>query len=351
MIDQTSEIISVIKKAFENNTKLRIQGGSSKAFYGRNIVGQTLSLSEHAGIIEYEPSELYITAKSGTPLSLIEETIAEYNQILPFEPPYFNNTATIGGTVACGLSGPRRAYAGNVRDSVLGTEVINGTGEKLRFGGRVMKNVAGYDASRLMCGALGTLGVLMTITLRLLPKPACEKTSVFALSQNAAITKMNEWANTPLPVSATFYDGDHLYVRLSGSSASVNEAINELGGDIYLKDNEFWKEIKEHQHCYFKSDEPLWKISVPPNTQTIPLAGEVAIEWNGSLRWIKTSENENIIRENVSKLSGHANLFRGTNCKDVFHPLTHVSMKIHKNLKQVFDPAGILNPGKMFAEL
>ena len=351
MSDFRSEIVSEIQAAFQNKSKLSIQGGSSKAFYARQIEGKTLSLSGHTGIIEYEPSELYITAKSGTPLSVIERTIAEHNQMIPCEPPYFKNTATIGGTIACGLSGPRRAYAGNVRDCVLGTEIINGKGEELRFGGRVMKNVAGYDASRLMCGALGTLGVLMTITIRLLPTPACEQTSILSLDESAAINKMNQWANTPLPISATFYDGQNLYVRLSGSSSSVIEAKKVLGGENFEDHDTFWKSVKEHQHEFFKNDDTLWRISVPPNTQAISLSSQSAMEWNGGLRWYKTDVDETVIREKVAKFGGQANLFKGNNCKEKFHPLPDATMKIHKNLKNVFDPAGILNPGKMFPEL
>ena len=348
MNDISSEIASNIQRAFQDKTALRIEGGSSKSFYGREIEGKTLSLSHNRGIIEYEPSELYLTAKSGTPLSVIEQTIAEQNQMLPCEPPHFKNSATLGGTVACGLSGPRRANAGNVRDCILGTEIINGKGEVLNFGGKVMKNVAGYDASRLMCGALGTLGVLISVTLRLLPKPELEQTTVLELNKSAAISKMNDWASTPLPISATFYDGSLLYIRLSGSASAVNASSQKIGGEIHA---DIWESVKEHQHRFFNTDMPLWRISVPPNTKTLTLPGESVMEWNGGLRWCRTDANEKIIQEQASKVAGHATLFKGNAETEKFQPLQDAVMKIHKKLKNVFDPAGILNPGKMFSEL
>ncbi|MEM7400826.1 MAG: glycolate oxidase subunit GlcE [Pseudomonadota bacterium] len=351
MNDCSTDIANEIQRAFQEKTALRIEGGSSKSFYGRSIDGKPLSLSQNKGIIEYEPSELYITAKSGTPLSVIEETIAKHSQVLPCEPPQFSNTATIGGMVACGLSGPRRASSGSVRDCLLGTEIINGKGETLRFGGRVMKNVAGYDTSRLMCGALGTLGVLMSVTLRLLPKPAFEETIVLELSESAAVSKMNDWASTPLPISATFYNGSCLYVRLSGSTSAVKASSREIGGDTYDTQTEFWESIKEHQHAFFNADMPLWRVSVPPNTQNLTLPGESVMEWNGGLRWCKSDANEKLIREKANNVAGHATLFKSTGEAEIFHPLPITIMNIHKKLKQVFDPAGILNPGKMFAEI
>lgn len=351
MNDSSPDIAYEIQRAFQEKTALRIEGGSSKSFYGRSIDGKPLSLSQNKGIIEYEPSELYITAKSGTPLSAIEETIAKHNQSLPCEPPQFSKTATIGGMVACGLSGPRRASSGSVRDCILGTEIINGKGETLRFGGRVMKNVAGYDASRLMCGALGTLGVLMSVTLRLLPKPAYEETTVLELNESAAVLKMNDWASTPLPISATFYNGNRLYVRLSGSTSAVKASSQKIGGDTLETHTKFWESIKEHQHSFFNADMPLWRVSVPPSTQELTLPGESVMEWNGALRWCKTDANENLIRKQANKVAGHATLFNGANEEEIFHPLPDTVMKIHKKLKNVFDPAGILNPGKMYAEL
>lgn len=351
MSDCRDEIASKLHDAFQRKQALQIKAGSTKQFYGRDIQAEALSLTDHSGIIEYEPSELYITARSGTPLREIEQTIAEQQQILPCEPPYFGATATLGGTIACGLAGPRRASAGNVRDCILGTEILNGKGELLRFGGKVMKNVAGYDVSRLMCGALGTLGVLMSVSLRLLPKPACEQTIVLALDSSTAISKMNQLANTPMPISATFYDGHELYIRLSSSLSAVEACKNEIDGEIVNNNDMFWTNIKEQTHDFFNSDEPLWRISVPPSTETLNISGENVIEWNGALRWYKSDADESTIRTEAERVRGHATLFKGNTTNQIFHPLPMLSMKLHKKLKQVLDPVGILNPGKMFAEL
>jgi len=351
MTDCKDEIASKIQDAYQNKQALNIVAGGTKQFYGREIQAEPLAISKHSGVIEYEPSELYISAKSGTPLSEIEKTITSQHQILPCEPPQFGPMATLGGMVACGLAGPRRASSGNVRDCMLGTEILNGKGEYLRFGGRVMKNVAGYDISRLMCGALGTLGVVMSITLRLLPKPEDEQTIVLTLENQAAITKMNQWANTPMPISATFYDGSNLYIRLSGSSSAIQACKKDISEETISENNKFWMSIKEQTHNFFDTNEPLWRISVPPNTDTLNLPGECVMEWNGALRWYKSDAEENMIRAEAQRVGGHANLFRGGVTDQIFHPLPNPSMKLHKKIKQVLDPAGILNPGKMFAEL
>jgi glycolate oxidase FAD binding subunit len=351
MPDCKDEIATKIKEAYKKTQPLKITAGGSKHFYGRNIQGEPLSLSEHTGVIEYEPSELYITARSGTSLLEIEQTISNQHQILPCESPHFGKTATLGGMIACGLAGPRRANAGSVRDCILGTDVLNGKGEYLHFGGRVMKNVAGYDVSRLMCGALGTLGVVMSATLRLLPKPACEQSIAFTVDSNTAITKMNQWANSPMPISASFYDGKELYIRLSGSATAIESCKNDLGGELIDADNMLWNEIKEHTHHFFTSDKPLWRVSVPPSIENLNISGNCAIEWNGALRWYSSDADETAIRSEAERVGGHACLFKGDVTEQIFHPVSETSMKLHKKLKQTLDPAGILNPGKMFAEL
>jgi len=339
MSTRLTEIASEIESAYQSKTALQIQGGASKTFYGRPIGGQLLSVADHSGIVEYEPSELYIKAKNGTTLLEIENTISEKNQILPCEPPSFNSNATLGGVVASGLSGPRRAHSGSVRDCILGTQILNGKGELLHFGGKVMKNVAGYDASRLMCGALGTLGVLTEVTLRLLPKPEEELTLILKLSAEAAITKVNQWANSPLPISATFYDGQNLYIRLSGSQTSTTAALTTIGGESYPRHLEFWQSVKDQTHPFFHTDQSIWRISVPPSTPELSIAGEYIMEWNAGLRWYKSNLPDTELRNAVSNAGGHAT-----------YPISQATMNMHKNLKQIFDPAGILNPGRMFAE-
>lgn len=351
MTDTQQDIASRIQDAYQQKQPLEIIAGNTKSFYGRKIDAVPFSTLQHTGITEYEPSELYISARSGTTLKEIEQTILNNNQILPFEPPYFGSSATLGGCVASGLSGPRRATSGAVRDCILGTEIINGKGEYLRFGGKVMKNVAGYDVSRMMCGALGTLGVLMSITIRLLPKPQSEQTLVFSMSPDDSILHMNKWANTPMPISASFYDEVNLYIRLSGSASSIDKCVKEIGGDLVNSSDIFWMDIKEQTHKFFLTELPLWRICVPPNSPTLNISGDCVMEWNGALRWYVTEQSESEIRAEVLRVNGHAMLFRGENTQQKFHPLTDAAMRIQTNLKQAFDPVGILNPGKMYAEL
>ena len=352
----THDISAKVEEAFQQTKNLAICAGNTKQFYGRVVEAESLCLSAHSGIIEYEPSELYITARSGTPLSEIENTIQAEKQMIPCEPPYFGANATLGGMVACGLSGPRRASAGAIRDCILGTEIINGKGEYLKFGGKVMKNVAGYDVSRLMCGAMGTLGILMSITLRLVPKPETEQTIVFSLTTEDAIHNMNTWANTSMPISANYYDGQDLYLRLSGSSSAVNTCIETIGGENIADSDVFWSNVKEQQTDFFNTDYPIWRISVAPNIAPLDISGAYVMEWNGGLRWYASQENANSIREKVEHVGGHATLFRQAPTNDsivetVFHPLPLASLNLHQKLKQVFDPARILNPGKMYAGL
>ena len=350
MADSKSEIANQVLDAYKNHRSLHIQTGGTKHFYGRKIEGQLLSLKNLNGIIEYEPSELFITAYSGTLLNEIEQTLDSQNQMLPFEPPHFGPQATFGGMIAAGLSGPRRISSGAVRDSILGVDLINGKGEVLQFGGKVMKNVAGYDVSRLMCGALGTLGILTSITLRLLPKPVSEKTIALSLNPKDAIKKMNFLANTAIPVSATFYDGNKLFIRLTGSLSTIETCINKIGGEQIDEHEKFWENIKEHQHVFFKTDLPLWRISVPPYTAPLDISNTYAMEWNGGLRWYATDMSAKEIRNKIECVGGHACLFRGDKIEQIFHPLTHTELSIHQKLKQAFDPANILNPGKMYAE-
>ena len=351
MTDIRSEITREIKDARKKRLPLEIKAGGTKHFYGRQIQGKPLVLSRHTGITEYEPSELYITARSGTPLREIEQVIVRQKQILPCEPPHFGSTATLGGMVATGLCGPRRAHAGAVRDCILGTEIINGKGEYLRFGGKVMKNVAGYDVSRLICGALGTLGAIMSVTLRLIPEPTCEHTIALTLSSREAIRKMNEWANTPLPVTATFHDGKDLYIRLSGSLSTVETSAKHIGGEPVDWNDVFWTNVKEQAHEFFLTKLPIWRVAVPPNTEPLDISGTCVMEWNGALRWYTTDVKSEHIRAEVERAGGHACLFRNGDAQHPFHPLSQASFTIHQKLKQAFDPAGILNPGKMYAQL
>jgi glycolate oxidase FAD binding subunit len=339
-----------VKKAAESRSPLRIQGGGSKSFYGRDTVGSLVETGSHRGFVDYEPSELVFTARAGTRLKEIEDRLAKHGQILPFEPPHFGDGATIGGALASGLSGPRRPYAGAARDLLLGCRIINGFGEHLAFGGRVMKNVAGYDVSRLMVGALGTLGVITEVSVKVLPGPVAEATLVFEYTPADAIDAMNRWAGRPLPVSATCHDGRRLYLRLSGTEAGVRSASQRLGGESSA-DSDLWTRIREHQHPFFRDASSLWRISVPPATGPLDLDGATLVEWNGGLRWLATDAPAQVVRNAAAAAGGHAVWFRGHDGKDVFHPMDSARLALHRSLKRAFDPAGILNPGRMYAGL
>jgi glycolate dehydrogenase FAD-binding subunit len=261
--------------------------------------------------------------------------------------------ATLGGCVATGLSGPRRAYAGAVRDFVLGVRIMDGKGAELRFGGEVMKNVAGYDVSRLTVGALGTLGVILEVSLKVLPAQVAEATLRLAVAPDQAIVLMNEWAGKPLPVSATAYRARSLSVRLSGAPSAVDAAVKKIGGEAMDADQatRFWNDIREQRAPFFAGDQPLWRLSVKSTTPPLDLSGPQLIEWSGALRWLRSDADAKVIREAAARAGGHANLFRaGVKAAAVFHPLSPGLAKIHRRLKEAFDPAGILNPGRMYPD-
>jgi glycolate oxidase FAD binding subunit len=339
-----------VKTAAANKIPLAIHGGNSKSFYGAAIVGEALDMRGYAGIIDYQPRELVLTVRAGTKLFDIEAAMREANQMLPFEPPHFTQDATIGGTVAAGLSGPRRAYAGAVRDFVLGARVINGRGEDLRFGGRVIKNVAGYDVSRLMTGAMGTLGILTDLSFKVLPMPAAEITLQFSFDEATAIQRFNEWAGKPLPISASAWFDGVATLRLSGAVAGVAAAKAKLGGEEISSSEakQFWQQLRDHQHDFFASSKPMWRLSVPATTKPIFTDTAQLIEWGGALRWLATEIDAEPLRATVASVGGHATLFRATTKNTtVFHPLPAKLAEIHRHLKNAFDPADILNRGRL----
>ena len=337
-----------VQDAYQSATPLCIVGGNSKAFYGRACSAEILNTGEHAGIVNYAPTELVITARAGTLLADIEAALSEQKQMLGFEPPHFGN-ATLGGTIACNFSGPRRAYAGAARDFVLGCKLINGRGEYLKFGGEVMKNVAGYDVSRLMTGAMGTLGVLSEISLKVLPLPEAEITLAQECKVAQALQHMHQWAASPLPISASCYDGDRLYVRLSASENALRAAQQRIGGELMNHAEDFWKKIREHKHAFFDSRKPLWRLSVDSNAEAFDLDGKTIYEWGGALRWLLTEEGADAVRASARSANGHALLFKGS-ANDKFSVLDNGLLKLHQKLKTAFDPRGILNPGRMYAE-
>jgi len=337
-----------VADAAEKKIPLRIRGGGTKDFYGASAKGDACDMAPYAGIVTYEPKELVLTVRAGTPLSQIEQALAAERQMLPFEPPHFGAGATIGGIVATGLSGPRRPYAGAVRDFVLGTRIVNGKGEDLSFGGRVIKNVAGYDVSRLMAGALGTLGVITEISFKVLPRAPVEATLAFEMPEADAITHMNQWAGQPLPLSATAWEHGRLRVRLSGAETAVAAAKKKLGGEE-LDGTSYWHDLREHRLPFFAPGQALWRVSVPQTTQPLSLAAATLVEWGGGLRWVCGEVDALAVRSSAERTGGHATLFRGGDKSvGVFHPLKPAVAKIHRRLKSAFDPAGILNPGRMY---
>jgi glycolate oxidase FAD binding subunit len=343
------QLVDRIRDAAARRAPLRIRGGGSKDFYGRDIAGEVLDTRAYSGIVDYEPTELVITARAGTALIEIEDAMRERGQMLACEPPHFGAGATLGGCVAAGLSGPRRPYAGSVRDLILGVRMLDGQGTDLSFGGRVMKNVAGYDVSRLMAGSLGTLGVLLEVSLKALPLPPAETTIRREHTAAQAIDLMNAWAGKPLPISATCHVGDALYVRLSGAETAVGAAKQKLGGEVVEDGAVFWRDLRDHRLDFFRLSKPLWRVSIKSTTP--PLGGDELVEWSGSLRWLAHDGEATEIRAKAAQAGGHATLFRRNAASaEPFHPLSPALARVHAKLKRTFDPNGVLNPGRMYAD-
>ena len=337
--------------AIANKSPLNIIGTGSKSFYGRATTGAPLSVAGHSGIVSYEPTELVITARAGTPLTEIETLLTSHGQMLSFEPPRFGAGGTLGGSIACGLSGSRRPYAGSARDFVLGVKSINGSGEVQKFGGTVMKNVAGFDVSRLLTGSLGTLGILLEVSLKILPQPEAEATLLFECSEAEAIKRVNAWAGQSLPLSGAFFESGQLHLRLSGSAAALSAARTRVGGENFSSSADLWNRLRDQQHHFFHDDSPLWRLSVPSATPPLDLAGNSLLDWGGAQRWLKSDAPAATIRTAVNKVGGHATLFRGGNRhSEVFHPLSPAMMAVQQRIKASFDPHGIFNPGRMFPD-
>ena len=338
-----------VLEAAAGKRPLRIRGGGTKDFYGQALAGDILDTRAYSGIVDYEPTELVITARCGTPLADVEAALAAHDQMLAFEPPHFGAGATFGGMVASGLSGPRRATSGALRDFVLGAVLLDGAGQVLTFGGQVMKNVAGYDVARLLAGSMGTLGVMLQHSVKVLPRARREATLRFAMTEIAAIAQLNAWGGMPLPVSASCWHDGVLTLRLSGASAAVDAALRDLGGALFPDCAPFWAAVREQQHPFFAGDEPLWRLSVPSTTSALILPGRQLIEWGAALRWLKSEADAATIRRSVAAAGGHATLFRGGDRRaGVFHPLAPAIGRIHQRLKASFDPAAIFNPGRVY---
>lgn len=352
-IDQNLETLrDRIRSASASKTPLRLRGAGTKDFYGEKIGGDILDTRAYRGIVSYEPSELVITARCGTPLSEIETALDERDQFFAFEPPRFSGDPTIGGVVAAGLSGPRRATSGAVRDFVLGASLLNAKGELLRFGGQVMKNVAGFDVSRLLCGSLGILGLITEVSIKVLPKPRAETTLRFELDANQAVETFNRWSAQPLPISATSWCNGIAHVRLSGAISAVRAAQMTLGGETLDEGaaKTWWSSLRDQTAELFKTGARLWRLSVP-STATFDLSDVALIEWAGALRWIASDRPAADIRTTISSVGGSATLWRGARDSSMFHPLDAANLELHRRLKQQFDPDGIFNPGRLVENL
>lgn len=351
--DQGPELLAQVEQAIARQEKLHIKCGGSKSFLGVVNDALQLDVSKHSGIISYEPTELVITARAGTTLKTINSTLSEYNQMLAFEPPAFGDSATIGGTIACALAGPAKPYLGGTRDYILGCKVLTGHGQILQFGGEVMKNVAGYDVSRLMTGAMGTLGVLLEISVKVLPKASHELTLVQEASANKAIEAMQALAGLGLPVTASAYIDGNMYTRLAGTESAINAAASRLTGD--KTDGEaLWIQLREQTLPFFNSEQSLWRISVPALTAPMNIKGSWLYDWAGMQRWLLTDATSDEIRNASTDVNGHATLFRADEKlkrnAGVFQPLPATLLKLHQNLKNEFDPAGIFNHQRLFPE-
>ena len=342
-MDREQEILEQVRGALADTRRLRVAGGGSKAFYTGEAAGETVDVSGHRGVLDYDPGELILHCRAGTPLEELRALLAENGQHLPFEPPAFGDGATIGGTVACGFSGPRRPWSGSLRDYLLGATLANGHGHRLRFGGQVMKNVAGYDISRLLAGSLGRLGVILDVSFKVLPLPATERTLAFACDQDEAIRSIADWSAQPLPLSGAAWSGGTLKVRLSGAESEVAAAERRLAPEQATDDVAFWNELREHRLAFFAGEGALWRLSVPAHVPPLPLAGETLLDWGGAQRWYRGPEPAESLFEAAARVGGHARRFRGEGDGPRAAPLPPALAELHERIHRAFDPAGLFS--------
>jgi glycolate oxidase FAD binding subunit len=355
-------LVERIRAAAADGTPLRIRGGGTKDFYGERLQGELLEARALRGIVNYEPSELVVTVRAGTPLAELEQLLAGAGQGLPFEPPHFGPGATVGGMVAAGLSGPARASVGAVRDYVLGLQLVNGRGEEMVFGGQVMKNVAGYDVSRLMAGAMGTLGLITEVSLKVLPVPPAEATLRFEMTQDEALRKLNAWGGKPLPLNASRWQQEGgaavLHLRLRGAIAAVEAARRALGGERLANEAAAadWQACREQALPWFaeRGTRELWRLSVPQTAPVLDLPEPPLVEWHGAERWVRAAPEQGArVREAALAVGGHATLFRTdrADARARMTPLAPALATIHQRLKQQFDPAALFNRGRLYPDL
>jgi glycolate oxidase FAD binding subunit len=356
-----AQLVERMHAARARRAPLQIVGGGTKAFYGETPRGEPLCLSDLAGITSYEPSELVVTVRAGTPLTELEAALGAKGQCLPFEPPRFAAGGTVGGMVAAGLAGPSRAAVGPLRDYVLGLTLLDGRGELLTFGGQVMKNVAGYDVTRLIAGSWGVLGIICEVSLKVLASPADSATLEFEWDEERALQELARWRARPLPLQASAWHDGRLRIRLAGSRAAVLEARARLGGIAVDQEaaSAFWASVRDHRHEFFAlaADElaqgsALWRLSVPPTAPPLALSGRQFVVWGGAQRWWRSTAPAPELRAAALGAGGHATLVRAAEkSAGAFAPVSGELMRIHRALKTAFDPERILNPGRLYADL
>ncbi|RQM47150.1 glycolate oxidase subunit GlcE [Paraburkholderia bannensis] len=354
--DDSERLVDTVVRAKQTRTALSIRGGNTKAFLGRSHAQSApeIDTRSHRGIVRYEPTELVVTVRAGTPVTELTQALAASGQVLPCEPPEFGGTATIGGMVASGLSGPRRPWSGSVRDFVLGCRVITGEGKHLRFGGEVMKNVAGFDVSRLMAGSFGCLALITEVSLKVLPRPRACLSRALELSAEAAMAELREWRRSALPVTGACYGDGRLVVRLEGGAGSVAAGIDRIGGEVVPED--FWERLRERQLPFFDGSLPLWRLSLPVGAPLRDLPGETLLDWGGAQRWLKSVEDSGTIRRIANECGGHAVSYSPEAESDfdpdgsTFAPLASRLAQLHHELKTRIDPHRVFNPGRLYAE-
>ncbi|WP_291745371.1 MULTISPECIES: glycolate oxidase subunit GlcE [unclassified Limnobacter] len=360
MSDFIDDLCKRVELAARNNTQLRPVGGGTKNFYGGPLQGEEVDMRQWAGIVEYEPTELVITVKPGTPLAEVEAALAAQKQELAFEPPRIGeggtNRGTIGGAIASGLAGPARLSRGGVKDYVLGCTLLDGKGQLLHFGGVVMKNVAGYDVARVIPGSMGTLGIATELSIKVMPVAPAEATLQFEMDVNKAIAQSNEWLSKPLPISATFFENGKLTVRLRGASAAVQAAIKNMGGQEIAPApaQAFWTSVRDQNHEFFNREGDLWRLAVPPTTVDLAMHGQSVHEWGSGLRWFRADESSTVnaeqIRAIAKRVGGHATLYRTGNEAARVHAFQQpdaVMLKLQRRLKEQFDPAGVFSINRL----
>lgn len=357
LMDDSDRLVDEVARAVSKHVPLRIRGGDTKSFLGRETSAEVVELDvrSHRGIVQYEPTELVITARAGTSVAELSAALDAAGQMLPCEPPEFDGKATLGGMVAAGLSGPRRPWAGSVRDFVLGCRLITGEAKHLRFGGEVMKNVAGYDMSRLAAGSFGSLGVITEVSMKVLPKPRSRKSLALEIDANEAIAELSSWRRGALPIAGACYDEGHLHVRLEGGQGSVASAVDRIGGEEL--DMRFWELLRERKLSFFKDPRPLWRLSLPYAAPLMPLPGDVMLDWGGAQRWLKSTAPTTEIQAIAQAAGGHATRYSRLvtsaqqDAESPFAPLAAPLARLHRELKFRLDPHGIFNPGRLYADI